>query len=517
MKRHGKIFRMAVLPASLLAVFGTALAEDDEVGQFINPDSTISVGAGIWSGDRHQQGVFDGMRDDKAYGLLDAEVSKRNDATGTWYMLNAKGLGLDNRELRVDLFRQGDIGGFLEYSRTPRDNPYTIVTPLQGIGTSTVTVGTHVGTFTAREVEIGTTRELLRLGGFKKLLPGLDLKIDFKNEDKKGTRQMGWGSAALFSVEPINSTTRQLEVALQYTGEKLQLSGGYYGSWYDNKYNQLLEVLNGITGGTSAGFNSVTPISLPLDNQAHQVFVDGGYSFTPTTRGTFKVAYTHATQNEHLPSIDLGGANAPFINSPSNLNGKVDTTLLQFGFTSKPIPKLTINANLRYYDVDDKTPLAGYVGNNGTGVATVFNTPLSYTTTSGKLEGIYSLPMNFKVTGGVDYSEQDRGYPTVGTQYVPYRSTLKETTYRIQLRRLLAEDVNGSLAYLRSERDGSGFTPATYDNAVNPQINPIHIADRNRDKIRAGVDWDPTENRFPAVPGGFFERQVPGQWTALWG
>ena len=379
MKTLHRSFRLAVLPATLMAAFGCALAEEPDVDELTKPDSSVSVGVGSWSADRRQQGIYDGMREGKAYGLLDADIVKRDEETGTWLKLKATDLGLDTRELRGDYIRQGDFGGFLEYNRTTRENPLTYNTRLQGIGSDNLTLGTGLGSFPRRDVELGTTREMTRLGGFKTLVPGLELKIDFKNEEKTGTRQTGWGSAALFSVEPVDSTTRQLEAILQYTGTKLQLSGGYYGSWYDNHETMVLQRFNGVSGGTSASLNSVTPLSLPLGNQAHQAFFEGGYAFTPTTRGTFKLAYTRATQDETLPSYGLGGANAPFINAPSSLNGRVDTTLVQLGLSSRPLPKLSITGSLRYYDVDDKTPLRGFVGSNATGVATVFNTPQSYT------------------------------------------------------------------------------------------------------------------------------------------
>ncbi|WP_301101698.1 MtrB/PioB family decaheme-associated outer membrane protein [Propionivibrio sp.] len=493
MKTMLKTFRPTAMSVALMLVFGPALAEEPNVDELAKPDSSISVGIGNWSADRPHEGVYDGMRDKGAYGLLDADIIKRDDTTGTWLKLKATNLGLDAREIKGEYLRQGDIGGSVEYNKTPRDNPYTVNTGLQGIGTTNVTVGTNLGSFAKRDVDLGTTRELLRLGGYKNLLPGLDFKIDFKNEDKKGTRLAGWGSAALFSVEPIDSTTRQLEAMLQYTGKQLQLSGGYYGSWYDNHNSLLLQQLNGVTGGTSASFSATTPMSLPLSNQAHQIFLDGGYAFTPTTRGTFKVAYSMATQDEHLPSYDLTGANAPFVGTPSHLDGRVDTTLVQLGLSSRPMPKLLITANLRYYDLNDKTPLAGFVGNNTTGVASVYNTPQSYTTTSGKLEATYRLPENFSLTGGVDYSGQDRSQPSVGTVYVPFRTEVNETTYRLQVRRSLADSLNGTLGYLHSDRNGSSYLAANGSSPYSNQINPVHIADRSRDKWRAAFDWEPLD------------------------
>lgn len=489
-------FRLALVPATLMGAFGGAFAEEATVEELTKPESEVSVGIGNWSADRPQQGIYDGMREGKAYGLIDADIVKRDDETGTWLKLKATDLGIDGtREIRGDYIRQGDFGGYIEYNRMTRESPYTFYTGLQGIGSETVTLGTKSSNFPKRDVHLGITREMTEIGGFKTLIPGVEFKVDFKNEEKNGRRQAGWGSAALFSVEPIDSTTRQLEAILKYTGEKLQLSGGYYGSWYDNHKDMLLERFSGVTGGTSASLNSVTPISLPLDNHAHQAFVEGGYAFTPTTRGTFKVAYTRAIQDESLPSYGLTGANAPFINAPSSLNGQVDTTLVQLGLSSRPMPKLSITGNLRYYDVNDKTPVRGYVGSNTTGIATVYNTPQSYTTTSGKLEATYRLPQNFSLTGGIEYKDQDRSHPHKGTIYVPYRSDVHETTYKVQVKRSLSETVNGSIAYLRSQRDGSHYKEAE-GSATSPenQINPMNISDRQRDKVRLSLDWDPVEN-----------------------
>jgi hypothetical protein len=52
--------------------------------------------------------------------------------------------------------------------------------------------------------------------------------------------------------------------------------------------------------------------------------------------------------------------------------------------------------------------------------------------------------------------------------------------------------MNGSLAYLYSTRDGSGYTNADGTPFAN-DINPIYTADRRRDKVRGTLDWDPLD------------------------
>lgn len=489
-------FRRGALSAAVLCAIGNAHAADDEVARLARPESSVSIGLGNWSRDRTQQGAYDGMRSDGAYGLIDADVVTRNDDTGTWFNFSTRSLGLQSREARAEWLRQGDIGATIEFSRIPRDMPYTVNTGLVGFGTSTQT-RTNITPGAGSNVELGTVRDNWKFGFYKNLARGLDFKFRFTNEDKSGNRHMSRGGAPEFAVEPIDSTTQQAEATLDYAGEKLQLSGGYYGSWYENR-NPLLSAL----GPTAA---TTFFISMPLNNQAHQGFLNGGYQFTPTTRATFKIAYTRATVDERIPTVDIASV-ARLAGSPTNLDGRVDTTLVQFGLTGRPTKDLSLSANLRYHDMRDKTPQARFVqtgaGTCATTATCTDNTPMSFRTLTGKVEGTYRLPENFSLIGGLERRDQDRTVPVgIGSinvagvdqqRYVPFRSQVDETTYRLQLRRSMSETINASLAYLHSKRDGSGYTLT--NEAESDQINPIHIADRKRNKWRGTIDWTPVES-----------------------
>lgn len=514
-------FRLSAVAIALMSVFGTVLADDAEIAELIKPDSSISVGIGNWSNERHQQGIYDGMRDNGAYGLFDADIVKRDDATGTWYKLKATNLGLDNREVKGEYLRQGNVGVTVEYNRLSRDNPNDYNTRLQGSGTTTQTVSTNAIPGPLHTLQLGTTREGVGLGLYKNLAPGLDFNLTFKNEEKNGTRAWGRGGAAEFAVEPIDSTTRQLEGTLSYSTKTWQLSGGYYGSWYENN-KSLVRVTN---AGLAINNSNTTYLSLPLDNQAHQLFLNAGYTFTPTTRATLKMSYTRLTQDEHLPTQDIVSVTAtPFSKpgSPQNLQGEINTTLVQLGLTSRPIKDLSLVANLRYHDSKDETPVNRYVQRVvggvlqacGTGNAQcVDNTPFSYKTITGKFEGTYRLAEGYNLTAGVEERQQDRRVPvsnaigaggTDNQRVVPMRSSVDETTWRLELRRSLSEVLNGSLAYLYSERTGSNYLlvggpgNSTTNGIPSPgpsnMINPLNIADRDRSKVRLAIDWTPIEN-----------------------
>ena len=501
MTKH--LFRLTALAAAVMAM-GTAQA--DEVTDLTTPESSVSVNAGVWSGDRHQMGIYDGQREGKEYGSVDLNVTKQDKDSGTWIKLNGNKLGSDTQEFGAKWERQGDMGVTFDYSKTPRANPYTFNTGLQGIGSSNETVsGTNGGkvAFAKRDVTLETIRESYELGFSKLFTNQWDIKLNVKTEEKTGTRQWGMGGQPYFVVEPIDSTTNQLDAAVNYRAEKLQLSIGYYGSQYQNHNNQVIVTNNG-AAISAAGGNPANPqpLSLPLDNQAHQLYLKGAYAFTNDTKGNFKLSYSTATQNEDLPVasnlIPFGSTTAGTRGNVSSLDGRVDTILAEASLKSRVTPKLTLTGNLRYYDVNDRTPLVGVIGTTATGVATVWNTPTSYKTQSGKFEAVYRLPYAFSLVGGVDYKKTDRSVPEVGTIYVAYRDSTDEVNYRLQLRKSMSETVNGSIAYVHSDRGGSPFimtTAATAGvdfNYVNAG-SPLHLADRHRDKVRGMLDWTPLE------------------------
>ena len=480
-------FKLTALCAALAGAHGVALAqaEDAEIAALTKPESEISVGLGYWSSNRPRLGTYDGMNEKGAYGLLDALINTRDERTGTWFILDARNLGLDTRELRIDWLRQGNLGLFAEYSRITRDEPYTVLTAVQGIGTTTQRVPATSATALS-EVRLGTVRDALG-GGFTKWLGGgYDVRVNVKSEDKEGSRLWGRGGAAEFAAEPINSNQRQLEALLNYAGQAFQVQGGYYGSWYTNR-NAMVDTA--LTSGANPYF-----LSLPLDNQQHQIYANGGYNLSERTRATFKVSFARATQDEQIP---VGTGVVVSATAPTSLDGRIDTTLLQAGLTSRATNDFSWLASLRHYESDEKTPEHRVVGPACPGC--VDTTPLTIKTLTGKLEGTYRMARGLSLTGGVDYSQQDRNIP-VGDfnpagfdnqRYVPFRAELDELTLRVALRRSLSETLNGRIAFAHSKRDGSDYTLT--NEAQSDLINPIHIADRERNKLRLMLDWTPVQ------------------------
>jgi MtrB/PioB family decaheme-associated outer membrane protein len=205
-------------------------------------------------------------------------------------------------------------------------------------------------------------------------------------------------------------------------------------------------------------------------------------------RGSFKLAKATATQTDAFPV-------PPTTVARDNLDGRVDTTQAQLGLSARPLPKLSLLANLRYEDRDDKTPIDTYLvtGVSATSTFDGTNEPRSIKTTFGRLEATYAFPAGIRGLAGIDYEEKKRNQFRVRS--VSNREKTEETTYRLEARRTLGESLTGSIGVAHSERGGSDFL----NNILNGggpgsnKVAPVHLADRERDAVRLTLGWTPTE------------------------
>lgn len=466
--------------AVLLALGGAAQAQEYSLDQLVVEQKSIVSGIGYVTDDNHYFGQYHGPVDttDKGFvPLFNLDYARRDAATGSWWNASAAtgGVGRYNPDgywgrsgIGLEYYRQGDWGASLEYDENTRTNPFTFNTGLTGIGSNNLTSnGTAL-----RDLKLETERENVRLGLVKHLPENFDLRFKFRNEDKEGARQWGFyvgGGNIIFLAEPIDYQTREYEAIVGYTGEALQLSGGYYGTSFDNAD----EVVN-FDGRTA---------SLPLDNESGQFFVTGGYQFTPTTRATFHASRGEQTQDENFfePSAGTGR---------TSLDGKVETTLLTAGLTSRPFKNLSLSARARYDDRDDQTPVDNYRASRK-------NVVWSRTFTTLDLDAAYRLPMGLKLKGGYEYDKRERdfqsddnldGVPDGDYRSVTFRHETEEDTFRIGLSRMMSPSLNGKIVYLRKERDGS--TPLDDSNlGQDDRVVPRHWANRDRDQLKLVADW----------------------------
>lgn len=458
-------FRRSFPAAALaaLAASSTAAAQEPELDDLIHPQSRVELGIGAINHDARRFGMYNGIRESGVYPIVDGTIYQRNDETGTWIRVFGKTYGTEGGQLRFEHEKQGDWNYYVEGGRTTYTNPREISTTLTGLGT---TVNLRPGA-ARKEVDLQMHRDSAKFGAGKSLPDGFDVDFSARVERKTGLRQ--WGAQGFnFAVEPIEFTTQEYKASLSYTGEQLQLEAGYLASLFANDP----EVLESVS-------TSEPRLSLPPDNMVHQLYLSGGYSFTPSTRGTLYASYGRTFQNETFftPPTFPG-------NTRSDLGGEVDNALINLGLSSRPLEDLSTRLKLRYEERNDNTPLAQYVPSSSSRMG--FNVPFSRATVTGDAEADYQLPMDFTLTGGVGYEHWDRSSPP--RRQTAWRKTTEEVSGRLNLRRPLLETLSGSLGYVHAERHGSAHQPDGTD-----LIDPILWANRRRDKGRATLDWVPSD------------------------
>jgi MtrB/PioB family decaheme-associated outer membrane protein len=465
--RHARNHIAGMAALGSLAMFAPAAlaADDPEVEALIKPDKTIEFSVGGVMDDARRYNMYTGRN--AINGGIDADLNWRDEQSGTWFRILGRNVGQENGDLRLEHEKQGDWRYFFEAGRTVQYNPNIIISRETGVGTN---VQKMTGT-SLRELDLDLHRDLLKAGYEKKLGMGFSSKVLVKHEEKNGERQ--WGAQGYnFLTEPVYYQTSEIEGSLAYTGDQLQMNGGYLGSFFRN--NDEVVAMN-------AGNYD---ISLPPSNQAHQLFLGGGYSFTPSTRGNFKLSYTRNTQDQQFFQAACYACGK----DGGRLGGQIDTLVAQGNLAARPLDKLTTNIKLRFEDRNDVTDSGLY--RTPSQSLSGLNAKNSHTYYSANFDAAYQLPLDFKLLAGVGYDYKDRYVPPIRS--LGYRESTGETTEKIELRRQFLESLGGSIAYLHSSRTGSDYyLTADALTAPDSRVGAILWADRIRDKVRISFDWSP--------------------------
>lgn len=526
------VSRQTALALAVLAFCGAAQAAEPD-----NTEATVTFGLsapfGGATADRALFNQYRGLTPDSANGVLDLSYYRRNADTGSAVRFDALDLFSDSRSFDLRWARQGEWKLRFNYQELLHRDPNTVKSGLLGAGTATPQVQVLGAGNSGQDLGLSLKRTGLGVAATRVIDSHWQFEASLKGEKKEGSRLFGigmtcpspvapgcrtgtgiaTGSAVVLLPEPVDTHHTQFEARLNYAGEKLRMSGGYYGSFFNNSYGSLTPgmpaSLNNPLGSLlplSVGLQSILsqPVALPPDNQAHVLDLTGAYTFTPTTHGTFKLSYSTAMQDQDYAASGFSTAPA----GVANLGGEVNTTLVQLGLSSRPWPKLALTAKVRFEDTDDLTPLALY-NVEGAAANNYTNRRLPLTKSRANLLAQYQFSPELRGNLGADFEAIDRGVFTASSAIAgttALRQKTDETTVKAELRRSLFETLAGAITVSSSRRDGSnwlrdnsgrGVTEITdlNDPAQAFNANAIFmptLANRDRDKIRVHADWQPT-------------------------
>ena len=544
MKNDNSVFGRTLIAAAVALAFPTGSALADDAQDQTNPNkSEVSLRAMDINKVNPLYRQYSGMDRSGGRASLDVDVVKRGE-DGSWAKLLGRDLGLSGiQELGGSYEKQGDWRIGLDYNEITKYAPYTINTKVNGVGSGTLNLNQDWRSTSGlgSESSLKLERTATSLSGSKLFSDAFKFNFSAKAEDKKGSIMSamigstinGIGgknySTMYFAPQPENFKHNQFDASFDYFTKMLQLTGGYYGSFFNNT-NPALNITPGnnsiptlpcaapaacstaiaLGAAPNYGAQGIPWIALPPDNRAQQLYLSGAFNFNDKNRFSFKWAKERLTQNDGFipPYGDTTTASATYSKQNpsgvpyapgivnSSLGGLVDTTTMFGMFTSKLTKELDLAASWRYEDRDDRTPQRRYLDATANAIEYpngVLNAQESHKINRGKLDVGYRLPQGFRLVGGVDYDQKKT--PEA------YRESVTDKTVRLELRKSMSETVNGSVKLAHSNRTGGAWhlldgTPAagaTTFSTTTGVAAPLQFSDRKRDKAKLMVEWRPAD------------------------
>jgi len=237
-------------------------------------------------------------------------------------------------------------------------------------------------------VDIRGDRKRAEFGAdFSQKLP-FDLKFTYMRELKTGNRAESMGgiygvaSAVVDVPDYMNEVTTDFGVTAAYNFKKLgNVHASFSRSVYNDKATSLVidnpfRAVDAAYVSTGNGFGGPAQgrFGVPPDNEASRFAVGFLIKLPRMTRISGDYALGTWTQNDqYLPytinstiqTTALAAANDIASLPQQSLNGKINTTMLNFAASSRPIAGLGIRLRYRSFDQANKTPFIIWPGTAG--------------------------------------------------------------------------------------------------------------------------------------------------------
>ena len=461
----------------------------------------IELGIGYVSDDAYKFGRYNGLQTQGPFVIGDIKA-REFDEDGRFWSVRGTNLGLESRYLRLEGGVQGSHKFFLEYDELPNYKNNTVQTPFTGIGNNNLTLpsGFDINTnldANLNSFELETRRKRAKVGAIFVPKEHWQFDIDFSHENKQGVDATGaaihtdtdsskgkiGNTTTSLLPEPIDQDTDMVNATLRYAGDGGQVDFKYHMSLFDNN-NDSLRWDNPFNPSASGS------MSLAPDNEFHQLSLTGAYTLPYKSHLTGLISMGRMTQNQDfLPyTINNNVTTSPL--PRTSLNGEVWLTNAQLKLTSRPVSRLRLNAELRYNERDNQTPVDTYNyivldSDNFTNTAT--NRPYSYRNNRIKLDANYRFNAITSLRGGYKYNGMKRSYTNAE------REDTQENTLFAKWKIKAHSTVDLALYGEAGTRDGSDYNTLPNENLAMRKYN---FADRDRTKVGATIDYMATEKLF---------------------
>ncbi len=372
---------------------------------------------------------------------------------------------------------------------------------------------------TSPTFDLKTRNDSARAGFWWTPGPEWDLQLTYGHIRRAGNRPMGAGfgdpdepSATVVEVpEPIDRHTDEANATIGYSTDAWQIQGGYLGSFFHNDI-KTVTYDNPVFGNadlsaalTGLGVTDITTVAqgrtaLNPDNQYHNMFLAGGVNLPMATRLTGKFSYGINLQNDafipHTINPLLAGDPSLVLTSTS-LNGDVRTIMANLTGTTRPIPGVSLTTRYRFYDRENRTPVASFDGSvvrDSILDTARFGRLFDYRKHNADLDATWRALLPLTLSGGFGWERWERPdtrevgltdeyIGKVGLTYRPASWLTVTGRYLRSWKRIGEYDPFNALSHLVAPED---FADAAAG-GQSPLLRKYDEADRDRHKAEAGI------------------------------
>jgi MtrB/PioB family decaheme-associated outer membrane protein len=486
---------------------------------------SAEIGMAYVGDDNFMFGQYNGLNKDEA--TLIGDLRWRADNGNSYWRFSGTDLGLDTRngtltwgladrfELQFELDSQQQVRN--DTGKTPYRGSSSLQLPDSWIP-SNITSGfanldESLHSFTPK-----LERDRYSLAGKAVINEQWNVSAELSYEEKDGTSDVGGaffidasaGHSAILPMD-VDFETTEFDLTVDYQGDKLQLSGSWFYSDFDNgedlqrwqnPYNAFFGSVNYPNGEGGLG--------LAPDNEQNRLRLLGVYTFSPTLRLQVDGSYARTEQDQDFADYTVNPNLR--IDEPlavNNLDGELDTSTLDSRLFYRPWAKLNIEARYhgekRDYDGDRNgyRYVPGDAASQSRSALTVYNSFNDYTRNRYSIEASYRLPWRSKLWAEYAYEEVERENAAV--------EETEEDLYRLRYRIRPLSNLSTTLEISYSDRAADTYqwdqsyyalldselinnTPDSQRYNNHPLMSQYYLSNRERSEGKWDISWQPDPN-----------------------
>ena len=422
------------------------------------------------------------------------------DNNGRYFDLYAQNLAIGSRQFEMRGGQQGRYEVRLGYTEIPKYRGYGTQTPFLGVGSgqltlpgnwvkSTLTSGMTTLDQSLADTPLKTKRKTLDVGLTLKFAGRWSYRLDFEQQKKDGTRPFGAGlflSNTTHFPAPVDFTTKQFEMALEYAGERSRLSIGFAGSSFENGKSTVNWENPFLSGPGTEAFHA----DLAPDNEYYQFNLTAAFAPTPKLRLSGRAAIGRMKQDDIFLPYSINPLFSDLPLPRASLDGKIATNTLNLAgkLTARLARRLDLTVRIKLDERDNNTAVDSWTPVLTDLVPTPArpNRPYSFEQEKYKLELRWRAHNAVRLMGGIAQKNVERTLQSV--EQNRERTYWGEATFSpwavAQFRLKLESSQRGASAYQTLDDGGA---------LENPLMRKFHLADRDRDRVIFELDLSPAQ------------------------